>query len=386
MNMITRHDFQALADVSDGPLISIYLPTHQRGVETEQDRIRLKNLAAEAERRLDEIGADQQPFREVFQELQNLHDDIVFWRHQGAGLAVLASADGVDLHRLPVGVEEFVHVGPRFCVRPLLASVSDGSRFHILAFSQHQVRLLECTRSSVREVPHEELPQEIRDVVGHDVEQKSLQFHTGAPRTGAVGQGRAAVHHGQGAGEDDEDKEIEQFLRAIDRGVLELLEGRLAPLVLAAVDREMVAYRSLSKHPHVLEEGIEGNHEHRSAEQLHADALPIVTPVLDEGAERRRRKVAETAASDLVALGLEKVLPAAAVGRVEVLVLDPSRPVWGGFDESSGTVEVHEERRPRDEDLLDLAMRTAMATGAELVPADAEDLPSGEMIAAHLRY
>ncbi len=386
MMMISRHDFESLARASGDLLVSIYLPTHRRGRETEEDRIRLKNGLQELERRLEASGRDAESIAPQLAELRRLLDDIEFWRHQGDGLAIFLSPEGMRMHRLAVPVEEAIDVGRRFLLRPLLPAVSDHSRFHVLALALHSVRLLECTRTTVREVDAHDLPDDLRDVVGYDWEEKSLQFHTRAAPAGAASADRSAMHHGQGAGEDDDARERERFLRAVDRGLHRLLEGRHAPLVLAADEREMSMYRALSRHPQVLDGGVPGNPEHRSAEQLHAAALEVAAPALEVEARIRRERIAEAAHSDRVATGIAEVLPAALDGRVDTLLVDCDGPIWGAFDPEDRRVRLHESREPRDEDLLDRVVAEAVRTGAAVVPASRSEVPSGRRVAAMLRF
>lgn len=386
MMMISRRDFEALATANGDLLVSIYLPTHRRGRETEQDRIRLKNGVTEAERRIEALGRDPAELEDAFADLLRLLDDIEFWRHQGDGLAVFIAPEGMRMHRLAVAVDDAVHVGDRFLVRPLLPAVSDGTRFHVLALAMHSVRLLECTRDSVRDVDAHDLPDDLRDVVGYDWEQKALQFHTRAAPTGAASSARSAVHHGQGGGEDDEDRERERFLRAVDEALDRLLEGRRAPLVIAADEREIARFRGITRHPQLLEKGVPGNPEHRTAEQLHAAALEIAQPVLEAEARARRDRIAAAAHSDRVATGIAEVLPATMDGRVDTLLVDCDEPIWGAFDPEERRVHLHDSREPQDEDLLDRAVAEAVRTGASVVPASRSEVPAGRRVAAMLRF
>jgi hypothetical protein len=52
MNVLTRNNLNLLMAVHKGPCVSVFMPMHRSGPETQQDPIRLKNLIREAEERL----------------------------------------------------------------------------------------------------------------------------------------------------------------------------------------------------------------------------------------------------------------------------------------------------------------------------------------------
>jgi hypothetical protein len=59
---------------------------------------------------------------------------------------------------------------------------------------------------------------------------------------------------------------------------------------------------------------------------------------------------------------------------------------WGVADSAGGIVEVHEQARPGDVDLLDLAMVETLRHRGNAYPLDPAELPDGGRPAAVLRY
>ena len=49
---VSTDELKQLAETRGATCVSIYMPTHREGSEVQQDPIRLRNLLAEAERRL----------------------------------------------------------------------------------------------------------------------------------------------------------------------------------------------------------------------------------------------------------------------------------------------------------------------------------------------
>lgn len=384
--MISKELLSALSRGDSEELATFYLPTHRYGPDVQGDPIRLKNLLSEAERRAEEADMPKRKWQQLFEPVAALLSDSRYWQHSADGLAVFASMHGCVVERLPVAVAEHVYLGRRYCVRPLLPALSEGDLFYVLAISQNSLRLVECTRTAGRELDLHDIPRELRNVVGYDFEEKSLQFHTGTAGAAAPGGRRRAMYHGQGRNSDKDKEEIGRFLRAIDDGLRVLLANRKAPLVIAAVDYIAAMFQEVSSYPNLVPRHLVGNPERLDAAELQARSLDLAAPVLDRGRDETAARVREMAHARQALAGIEPVLRAARAGRVERLLAWARDPVWGRHGETSGDVEVHAERHAGDDDLLDLAIATALQTGAEPFAVERGALPDHEPVAALLRY
>jgi hypothetical protein len=82
-------------------------------------------------------------------------------------------------------------------------------------------------------------------------------------------------------------------------------------------------------------------------------------------------------------------LPAARHGRVDSLFVALGVQKWGKFDAATGGVDIHEERQPGDQDLLDLAAVQTFASAGNVYAVDPAQVPGGERhspVAAVFRY
>lgn len=86
--------FDELAATSGRDLISIFIPTHRRGRDVAQDRIRLKNRLSEVEAELDALGWKSRDRSNRLAMAETLLDDREFWEHQDEGLALYIGEDG----------------------------------------------------------------------------------------------------------------------------------------------------------------------------------------------------------------------------------------------------------------------------------------------------
>lgn len=386
MNRPDLTDIRTLFAV-EGPCVSIFLPTHRAGPEIRQDPIRLKNLLREANERLEELGRSPEAAEQFLSDALGLLDHQDFWRHQLDGLAVLVGPGVFETYRIPAELEELVIVGPRFHLLPLLPHLESDRRFHVLALSQNRVRLYEGDDEELRELDPEDIPEELRDVVGYDFEQRSLQFHTatGVPSRG--GTQRSSMFHGHGDAKDADLAELQRFVRRVDDGVLRLVGSPPPPMIVAAVERVAVAYRNVSDHPNLVDETVEGNPEAVALPDLHQRSLEALDDEApDVAAEAIARYRALGPSSERTAASVEEIVPASEAGRVEILLHTPEARCWGRFDEETRQVETRDEPRDDDEDLVDRAEVLCLLQGGRVLRVPAAEIPSDGPLAAVYRY
>lgn len=381
---LTRDTFERLAETRGEALVSICIPAERRGVDVNQNRIRFKNAIAQARELAAAAGTDLVGVEDALAEIEPLVDNESFWQHQTEGLAVYAREGGAEIHRLEHSPAGCVTVGTRFATRPLLPDVADPAVFYVLALSENDTRLIRCTRESASELMASEIPGSLADAVGHDYEQKSIQFHSAETAGRQRGE---AFYHGHGSASDaEETEEREKFYHAIDRGLADALGRDAGPIVVAADEQHIARFASTSSMPGVLDRGLTGNPKMLDAEALRQGALPLVTPNLDASEERARARVLGALHADGVETNAGAILRALANARVGTLLLDPSEPLWGEFGEDSGTLVLHDQRRPRSEDVLSRAIADAVETGADVLEARPDDLPDARRMVAAMRF
>jgi hypothetical protein len=388
--MLDAHAVQDLIDDRGTPRISIFLPTHERGPETKQDPIRLANLLDEAQRFLEDGGSGREA-EGILAPARSLLKDEDFWQHQSRGLALFLSPDGMRRYRLPIELRERVVVSERFHVKPLLPLLTGDGRFHVLALSQARVRLFDASRDSIRAIDLHDVPESLRDVVGYDWEEKSLQFHSAAAGARAAragpGAGQGVVFHGHGSAKDDTKPEVRKYVQAVDRGVLRLLPDRRRPLVLAAVDYVAAMYRATSKYPNITGQIVEGNPDRLSPEELRDEAWKIVEPQFQATRDAATARYRELGSGNThhTSDELETIVPAAFAGRVQTLFVARDVEQWGRYDPETTQLLLHGKRGNGDDDLLDVAAAETLVRDGEIYALDAEDMP-GSPIAAIFRY
>jgi hypothetical protein len=352
------------------------MPTHRAGREIQQDPLRLKNLLGEAEEHLLASGLRTPDAKELLEPAQRLLQDGLFWQHQSDGLAIFLSLETFRYYRLPLDFDALVVVTDRFHIKPLLPLLSSDGRFYILALSQNDVRLLQGTRYSVSAIDLEGVPISLAEALRYDDPEKRLQFHTSTRMPGGKGK-RPAIFHGHGVGSNDAETNILRYFHQVDEGLHDLLRDEQAPLVLAGVDYLLPIYRKANTYPHLVDQGIEGNPEELSAEELHECAWAIVRPlflVAQKEAATHYRQLAG-AGSEQASSDLKDIIPAAHQGRVETLFVAVGIQRWGSFSLDTNVVQLHEEPEHGSEDLLDFAAVQTLLNGGTVYAVEPEKMP-----------
>lgn len=381
MEALPKEELEKLVERRAGPCVSVFLPTHRAGTETQQDPIRFKNLLEEAKQGLFARGLRSVDVDRILKPARELLADDVFWRYQSEGLAVFLSQNDFRYYRLPLRFEELVVVADRYHVKPILSLLTGDGQFYVLALSQNEIRLLRATRHGVGEVELRDVPKSLAEALRHEDPEKQLQFHTGTSRGSSS---RAAVFHGHEAV--DAKDAILRYFRQIDRGVREVLKGSRAPLVPAGVGYLLPIYREANTCPYLVEEGVTGNPEGLSEEELHRKAWAVVQPRFLEAQREAVARYEQLVGTGQTSSDLREIVPAAYYGRVDVLFTAAGSQRWGTFDPSTGEVELHAKAESEDGDMLDFAAVQTLLNRGTVYVVNPKDVPGGAAVASVFRY
>jgi hypothetical protein len=383
MSLISIDELKTLVERREGVCVSIFMPTHRTSPETKQDPIRFKNLLKEAEKRLITSGLRLSQAKKLLKPAKTLVKDNFFWQHQADGLAVFISPEVLRYFHLPFRFEELLVVTDRFHIKPLLHLFSNDGRFDILALSQNEVRLFQCTRYGITEIEPEGVPRSLKEALKYDEPEKQLQYHTRTP--GGTGE-RAAIFHGHGVGIDDAKDNILRYFRQIDHGLRELLLEERSPVVLAGVEYLLPIYREANTFLNLMDKGVTGNPEGLRAEELHEQALKIVEPYFLKALEDASAQYRQLAGSGRTATDVKEIVPAAYNGRVDILFVSVGIQQWGKVDAMTFRVLLHEKPESGDQDLSDLAAVYTFLKGGKVYAVEPQKVPDEAPLAALLRY
>jgi hypothetical protein len=362
------------------------MPTLRAG-DTQQNPIRFKNLLRTAEERLSGWGLRNGGMEGLLDPARRLMDDREFWEHPEDGLALFRSPEMFKTYRVPLALRELSVVEDRFHLKPLFPLLSGDGHFYILGLSLKSIRLIQASRYSARELDLGDIPHSFEEAMGH-LTRRYSQFQAG---TSSKTVSRSPIFHGHGTGEDDLKAEILKYFQIVDDGLahLEIDIDRNAPFVLAGVEYLLPRYREASKLPHILEEGLTGNPDALSAEELRDKAWEIAEPYFLADRKKAVERFGDLQGTGLTGTELPEILPAALDGRVDTLFTARGVRVWGSYDPGTRTAtfqEDQESQRNGNEDLLDRAAVETFLHGGTVFAVEQQDVPEGYAVAAIFRW
>lgn len=386
LDTINREEIQKLIELQDSqPCVSIFMPTFRAGVETQQNPIRLKNLLRTVHERLVETGMEAAEATGLMAPVRELVDDQAFWQTASDGVAIFRSPEELRVYRLPRAFNELAVVENRFYLKPLFSFLADEGQFYVLAISLKSIRLILASHYGAREMEIPGVPQSLQEALG-DLTRQSSQFQ--AATASSRGVSRSPIFHGHGTGEDNLKAEMQQFFNLADKALMKHMDRGL-PVVLAGVEYLLPRYKDTTEHPRVLEEGLTGNAEGLSPEELREKAWEIVEPVLTAERRKAAERYGDLLASGRASSRYEDVLQAAHDGRIDTLFVARGVRLWGAYDESTRKVTLAPEQEVQKDgqrDLIDIAAVQTFLNGGTVYSVPREDVPEGQAMAALFRY
>jgi len=378
---------EQLASGTGFPRISIYFPTHPTFPDWEQDPIRLSNCLKRATTELEEAGIDADTINALLKQAKDRTKEAPFWRYQDNGLAVFIEDGATHWIKLPGAPPELTIVADKFHIRPLIHLLRDRGGFSLLTVSRDGAHFYNASSDGLDEIHLEGLPDgvdEIREGTNFDAD---VGYHSRG--RGSEGGGSAPKYAALGESPEDYDETIlESYTRAIAKGVDTHLAASNAPLVVMALPRTLGRLKQAIDYRETLFDTDAKDPQSLDAKALLQRALAIAEPKLTKARETLRDQLRSAAggSGERYLTSLEDILRAAEEGRVETVFLDPGKTVWGHFDPGHRVIRIDREPGPENEDLMNLAVLKALATGG-----DARTLPddlNGDLgpIAALLRY
>jgi hypothetical protein len=370
---VNKEELAVLLKQESTPCISIYIPTHRSGKESLQNEIRFKNAIEKVKPMVPTIELGP-----AMALLDN--SNAVFWKYQKDGFALFISSEIMNAYRLSMDTPEVVVVADQFHLKPVLPLVVYDTSFLILALSQNECRVYQCSMQNCYEIKPENLPDSLSQALRFDLQEKQLQSHTASQTSQAPGR-KAAVFHGQGVADDEDKDRILRYFQAINKALTTFLGPRTDLLVLAGVDYLHALYRSANTYPHLVNEGITGNPENLTAQDLQKAAWEIVEPSTRKDLDRAVKAYQNLKGSGKTANDLARILQQAPTGQMKYLMVALDVYQWGQFSWDDGPV-FHSEKHAQDQDLLNVAACHALKNGASVFPLPLEEMPDDSPVTA----
>ncbi len=377
--------FEALAQKHHLHCVSIYLSMDMDGMEQNRHlaQAKLKTRIKEAGRALEAREMSKQDVKQYLQPIDELLSKIELWRNPSRGLAIfLDPEEGMRYYEIPIAFEERTVVDSHFYLLPLLPLYHNDGDYYLLELSRDYVKLYEASRHHFQDVYVEDFaPGRLEEAVGFDFKPKMLQVRSGQNVFGT------GSFHGHGEGKDDDKKELITFLRAVDQGVRKVVDKKKAPLVLACVDYLYDLYKEASTYPEIFGMNVGGDPEFKNKKKLHRESWQTVETHFMGTKAEKIDQVGEWYHTQKTSYELEAIIPASWNGKIDTLLVDKTKEVYGTYDTETKEVNVSKNPKISNTSLTHMAALATFLKGGQVYVLPPEEMPiQGSPLNALFRY
>ena len=267
ISMPDGHDLKQVADFNEPNCLTIYLPLDDFDNNSEAHRIQIKNLLSEAEIALLNSGLDELSVGHMLAPARSLllEERTVWWmRH--SSLVLFIHKKLFSYAYLPGWlVQRQLIISRGFFIEPLLNTIGEDRSYFVLALNHSHISIYRGSYASLVRIKIKDLPTNMHMALRIDEYPQSRQTHSVAPASS--GKGSEAYHSQYNVAEVDK-KMLQEFFRAIDKGLHHFLQKDNSPLILAGVDYLTAMYRRINTYPGLIAKGINGDFKQGDLDSL----------------------------------------------------------------------------------------------------------------------
>ena len=385
MTMITKKKVLELSEIHSTFCVSIFIPTHRAGKETNsgKDALNLKNQLKDIKLKLSQKGMTVQDIEKFVKPVNDMVNDSEFWRHQSDGLVIFLSDNLYEKYTVPVYFEEFNYLSNEFYLKPLMPLFNGDGLFYLLTLKMDDVKFYEGTRHSITEIVVNDLiPSQLEDSVGYDYEQKSLQFRS---QQGNKGQG---MFHGHGDSESVLKNELLRYFRKIDKGLMTILhDDQKPPLVVCCLDYHFPIYQEVNSYQNLFLQHISGNPADKDVFLLHEEAWELLQPYFSKTRQEKLDQFSKFIGTGRTSSDINEILPAALEGNVDTLFLENRADIFGIYNPSTQEINIQDTHQIPNVSLMNLVAMKVLIKGGTVYLFEKEDKPDvSTKISALFRY
>lgn len=376
--MVTEKTIKDLIQKNGKRKITITLPTEKVGDKRQQNPIRFKNLLNETLQKLTAEGMKQDDANTFLQPAKELLGQPLFWSGMEQGMVAYLTEDYFEIFKVPYDIREMTYVHDHFRITPLMPMISTNGSFCVLAVGQENPRLLRCTRTNVKDITPDDVPESLKTWVGQKPEQQ-VQYHTGN------NEGDGAIYFGHGATEEDHKELVQGFLRDVERPVTKKMKQINDPLVLAGTEPNLPIYKKINKYSRILEDAVDRNPNGISDIQLRDMSWNVVRDYfLSEMYEYM--ETYREGSSDYISRDLTEVITSTVMGKSAAIFITKDLVRWGKYDEEQHKVFFNNAPANSDLDLMNWLTMKGIETGSKVYILSGEEMPDNSEVAALFRY
>lgn len=219
-----------LVNMTNGPFVSLYIPTHRNSPDNKRDSVTFKNLLKRVEKELDEKDVNPSSY---LKESYDLLDDTTFWNNTTDGLAVLIDKDNTQIYKLDGSVEEKVLVADYFHILPLINYYEIPNNYYFLDLSKDRFSLYSFINGELdKEDP--DIYQKFTDLFSD----KDYEIEASPTR------GTSNSMHNYHTSSSVEEKEKDKYFRYLKDNLGKFLKEKEAKLILFGTRENVLEFKN----------------------------------------------------------------------------------------------------------------------------------------------
>lgn len=352
-----KQKIKAIKDVRDVPCVSIFAPTHRTAPDSEKDPIVLKNLIAEAERRL-QNEFSRSVANTLTPKLNALAASHNFKRSLD-GLALFVSDTVAERIRLPIDATPRVIIDGTFATRDIYRAMHSQKAYFILTLQKESAQLYEAFGDRISMEVRNELFPFLNDLPIREEEQKPEARR--------------------------EDNRVREFVNRVDKRIQDFLKEQAGRVVVVATERLQAFLREVTDDKNVFIGFTTPPAENRS-HKVAPKAWAVVEEWFAGERERAVEELEDAVSDNRFASDLNSIWRAINEGRADILVVEKGYFQPAAFKDGQISLEEPEATAGRVDDVVDEIIELCMEKGGSVVFVDDEELPTFDRIGLITRY
>lgn len=379
IDLFNESNLEELWEAKAETCISIYIPTHQEGLEVNEnmDKISFKNEIQKIRQQLESYGFQNREIDKLLKPAINLIDDLSFWKDQSQGLAAFIKEGFFQYFRLPISFKNFSLISKGFELTPLIPVLALNENFFILSLNQYDFKLFKCNAFSINEI---EVNRDLKDSIEESL--IPFEYKNDVYTQGVESRKRELLSKTIEKG----DINISEYFHKVNDFVISQLKEEKAPLVIAAVDEWIGDYKKANKYPNLWPEAFCHNSQFLNEKELHQNVLEVLKTFYNKPKEIALRRFSSLAGTGKTSTVLDNIMVDALAGRVESLFIAKDDTIWGRFDQSSNSSMIDGSPFQDNYNLLNEAAKTTFENSGRVFVLDKNEIPDQSSIAAIYRY
>lgn len=371
-NIMYRQLLKKLQKDTSEPCISLILPTQSIN-ENRKDALRLKNLIASVDEKLNALEYDARLRQSLIARLNRLARDIDLLRTQ-KGIGLYVSENTSEFVHFPFEVNERAVVNHRFVTRELIYTLNRLIEYNLLVVSENSVRLFYGDSNTLQEIKNKDFPKHFED---------QYEYSRSSP-----GHPLSSSLKGEAEKSTVRKDRFRQFLREVDQDLDPYLPDN-RPLVVAGVKFRVTEYEALTNYRQQIIGHLYGNFDHASAHDLQEAAWNQISGNKTFKEHELLRTLDETVGSGMIVWGIGEVWKAARSGKGATLVLerDYTQPGWIDNERQELRLSPYQtDEAIKTEDAVDMLIEEVVNKKGNVEFVDTGRINKYDRIALLLRY